>query len=146
MITRSQYTDNTIILCYHGKKSTINVASVIRKCLARVNYEFPWLNRCDTCKNKYCDQHHNNKYSKMIFYRWRAELWVVSIYCYWAIGWDKIFFSFFRFTGTLHVDQAFQSVRVEPVTTCIPPDGEERLSQEERSSSFFCCYWRNLIA
>ena len=44
------------------------------------------------------------------------------------------------------MDRAFQSMRVEPVTTCIPPDGEERLSQEERSSSFFCCYWRTLIA
>ena len=30
-----------IILYHHEKKSTINVASVIRKCLARLNYEFP---------------------------------------------------------------------------------------------------------
>ena len=50
---------------------------------------------------------------------------------------SKIFLIFFRFTGTQHVDRAFHSMRVEPVTTCIPPDGEERLSQEERSSSFF---------
>ena len=30
-----------IILYHHEKKSMINVASVIRKCLARLNYEFP---------------------------------------------------------------------------------------------------------
>ena len=35
------------------------------------------------------------------------------------------------------MDRAFHSMRVEPVTTRIPPDGEERLSQEKRSSSFF---------
>ena len=54
-----------------------------------------------------------------------------------------IFLIFFRLTGTLHVDRAFQSMRVEPVTTCIPPDGEERLSQEERSSSFFLLLLKN---
>ena len=39
------------------------------------------------------------------------------------------------------MDRAFDSMRVEPVTTRIPPDGEGRLSQEKRPSSFFCCYW-----
>lgn len=52
----------------------------------------------------------------------------------------KLFLIFFRFTGTLHVDRAFHSVRVEPVTTRIPPDGEERLSQRKALLVVFCFY------
>lgn len=39
---------------------------------------------------------------------------------------------------------AFYSMRVEPVTTRIPPDGERCFSQEARLSSFFVAAVRGM--